>query len=170
MAAGDPAAVERVARGELGGAFMKWLTRGRLLKHIDGDRIRQEIEAAEKMTSGEIRVSVAPLFWGNVRREAERAFDRLGMRNTRDRNGVLIFIVPSRRSFAILGDEGIDRSVGQTFWDNLAKILTQSFKSEDFTLGLIQCIQAIGEQLATAFPHAGAGDLNELPNDVDFGH
>ena len=46
---------------------------------IDKDRIKQAIQKAERRTSGEIRVSVSPLFWGDVRKAAEKAFERLGM-------------------------------------------------------------------------------------------
>ena len=105
------AAVEPGDRGEVA----MFLTRRSVRKLIDVDRIRQAIEAAEQKTSGEIRVSVAPWFWGNVERAADRAFSRLGMTQTRERNGVLLFVVPSRRSFVVRGDTGIHAKVGQAF-------------------------------------------------------
>lgn len=145
-----------------------WMTRGKLLKLVDGARVRAEIESAEQKTSGEIRVSVAPLFWGDVRAEAEKAFVRLGMTQTRQRNGVLIFVVPSRRRFVILGDEGIHAAVGQVFWEKLSEILTRHFKVSDFTAGLIECIHSVGEQLAAHFPHEGKADTNELSDEVDL--
>lgn len=86
---------------------MKYWTRRRLLKAIDVIRVRQAIEEAETQTSGEIRVSLSRHFRGNLRRTAERAFARLGMHRTRERNGILFFIVPSRRRFVIFGDAGI---------------------------------------------------------------
>ena len=60
-------------------------TRKKLLQLIDQQRVRRAIEDAESRTSGEIRVSVAPLFWGSVEKAAKRAFDRLGMTRTKDR-------------------------------------------------------------------------------------
>ena len=59
-------------------------------------------------------------FWGDVRRAAERAFARLRIDRTREHNGVLIFVAPWRRRFAILGDEGIHRRVEDGFWDAIA--------------------------------------------------
>ena len=44
------------------------LTRGRLLKLIDAPAIEAAIARAEARSSGEIRVSLAPFFWGDVRR------------------------------------------------------------------------------------------------------
>ena len=54
------------------------MTRGKLIRSIDSNRIQEAIRQAEKRTSGEIRVSVSPLFWGDVRKAAEKAFERHG--------------------------------------------------------------------------------------------
>jgi uncharacterized membrane protein len=149
---------------------MRWLmTRGQLVRHLDTQRVVAALEAAEARTSGEIRVSVAPLFWGDVMKEAQRAFDRLGMRNTRERNGVLIFVVPSRRRFAVLGDEGIHEAVGQAFWQRVSQVLSEHFHRGAFSEGLLAGIAEVGAQLAQHFPSRGAADVNELPNAVDFG-
>src|SRR6516164_7447349 len=106
---------------------MFWRTR-KLVRSIDARRIEGAIRAAEHRTSGEIRVSIAQLFWGNVRREAEKAFQRLGMTATKGRNGVLFFIVPSRRRFVVLGDEGIHRHVGDEFWNSIASAMSDHFR------------------------------------------
>jgi len=148
---------------------MKWFTRSRLLSHVDGPKVTAAIGAAELKTSGEIRVSVAPFFWGSVQREAGRAFDRLGMHATQQRNAVLIFVVPARRKFALVGDEGIHAAVGQAFWDKLAALLSARFREGDFTGGLTDCIHEIGVQLAAHFPHQGEREANELSDQVDFG-
>jgi uncharacterized membrane protein len=133
---------------------------------IDKGRIKSAIEQAERRTSGEICVSLAPLFWGDVWKAAERAFDRLGMTETRDRNGVLFFVVPSRHRFVVLGDRGIYERVGQDFWLSIARVLSESFRHGDFTGGLVAGIEAVGEGLAEHFPYR-ADDVNELPDLVD---
>ncbi|HVP89754.1 MAG TPA: TPM domain-containing protein [Terriglobales bacterium] len=143
--------------------------RRKLMKAVDIERVKTAIREAERETSGEIRVSVAPYFWGPVRRVAERAFERLGMRKTRQRNGILFFFVPSRRRFVVLGDEGIDAAVGQDFWDSLASILSAHFRKGEFTEGLVRAIGEAGAKLAAHFPCDPATDVNELPDDVDFG-
>ena len=145
-----------------------------LLKHrklkraIDVPRVREAIEEAERETSGEIRVSVAPYFWGSVRRAAERAFERLGMTATRQRNGVLFFIVPGRRRFAVLGDEGIHARMGPEFWQHVTAAVAERFRDGDFTGGLVHGIETVGRELATHFP-PDSEHPHELPPDVDLG-
>lgn len=135
---------------------------------VDADTIKRAIQEAEKETSGEIRVSVSTFFWGSVRRAAERAFIRLGMTGTKDRNGILFFVVPSRRRFVVLGDEGIHTHVGQDFWNEVAEAVGDKFRDGDFTGGLVSGIEEAGRRLSEHFPYQGESDVNELPDDVDF--
>jgi CubicO group peptidase (beta-lactamase class C family) len=148
---------------------MRWrpMTRKGLLRAIDRSRIQTAIERAERRTSGEIRVSVCPIFWGDVRRVAERAFTRLGMTETRERNGILFFVVPSRHRFAIVGDAGIHAKVGPEFWSKVADAVATRFRAGDFTGGLLRGIAMVGDLLAVHFPHEAALDVNELADVVD---
>lgn len=147
----------------------RFMTRKALLRAIDSRQIEEAIREAERRTSGEIRVSVSRFFWGDVRRVAERAFVRLGMTATDQRNGILFFIVPSRRRFVILGDEGIHAKVGQEFWDRVAAAVSEHLRAGNFTLGLVRGIETVGEQLARHFPFDPTTDANELSNEIDFG-
>ena len=144
------------------------MTRKKLLRVIDQKEVKAAIEKAEHQTSGEICVSVAPLFWGSIEKAADKAFVRMGMMHTKERNGVLFFVVPSRRKFVVLGDQGIHEKVGQEFWDRIAAILSENFREGDFTGGLIRGIEEVGKQLSVHFPYV-KGDTDELPDDVDFG-
>ncbi len=145
---------------------MFWRRR-RLESFLDFDSVRTAIEEAEKLTSGEIRVSIAPFFWGSVERAAERAFDRLGMSKTKARNGVLIFIVPARRSFVIRGDQGIHDRVGQQFWDDVIGVMTPHFRRGDFNAGVLAGIAEVARVLARHFPYDPDSDEDELPDTVD---
>ena len=42
------------------------MTRRKLLRAIDTESLKEAIQQAERKTSGEISVSVSPLFWGDV--------------------------------------------------------------------------------------------------------
>jgi uncharacterized membrane protein len=148
---------------------MGFMHRRRLLNRLDVTRVKRAIEEAEKETSGEIRVSVSRFFWGSIRTAAERAFVRLGMNQTKNRNGILFFIVPARRRFVVLGDEGIHAKVGQEFWDGIAAEMSDDFKKGDFTDGLVRGIKKAADGLAAHFPYDAATDVNELPDDIDFG-
>ena len=145
------------------------MTREQLLNAIDTARVREAISRAEDRTSGEIVVSLSPFFWGSVDNAARRAFVRLGISQTRQRNGVLFFSVPARGRFVVLGDSGIHDRAGQQLWEKVAAHLERHFKQKLYTEGLVLAIEEVGEQLAAHFPYDPATDVNELPDDIDIG-
>jgi uncharacterized membrane protein len=149
---------------------MRFISQRKLLDIIDDDHVKAAIAAAERQTSGEIRVSVSRFFWGSVRAAADKAFTRLGMRDTKDRNGILFFVVPSRHRFVVVGDQGIHEKVGQEFWDKLVAAMAGDFKAGKFNEGLLCGIAECGRLLAVHFPYQGERDVNELPDDIDFGN
>ena len=144
------------------------MTRKKLLQVIDRDKIKDAIQSAERRTSGEICVSVARFFWGSIEKAADKAFVRMGITQTKHRNGVLFFVVPSRRKFVLLGDRGIHERVGQEFWDRVALVVSEKFREGDFTGGLVRGVEEVGEQLAAHFPYDPTSDKDELSDDVDF--
>lgn len=128
------------------------MTYRKLLCIIDDTKIKAAIEKAEGLTSSEICVSVSPLFWGNVKKAAQKTFNRLGMTKTKQRNGILFFVVPSRRKIVVLGDWGIYEKVNQEFWQMVVNEMTARFREGDFTGGLVQGIEKVTEQLVVYFP------------------
>lgn len=140
-----------------------------LLAILDQPRILDAIAAAERETSGEIRVHIQPkVFGGDIRPVAEKTFERLGMTKTALRNGVLLFIACEEQRFVILGDSGINERVPAGFWDDIAAKLTIRFKAGELTEGIVEAIRSAGEQLRTYFPRS-AKDVNELTNDIHVG-
>lgn len=137
------------------------------LTTIDRERIVDAIGAAEKLTSGEIRVHIQPKAYGEIRYVAERTFERLGMTKTKERNGVLLFIACEEQRFVILGDSGIDARVPVTFWDDIAASLRDRFQHGDFTAGIVDAIHSAGRELKTYFPRAH-DDVDELANDINI--
>jgi uncharacterized membrane protein len=136
------------------------------LATLDQPRIVAAIGDAEKQTSGEIRVHVQPKAGDDIRKYAEKTFERLGMVKTTLRNGVLLFIASEDQRFVILGDRGIDEKVPAGFWDEIAAKLTIRFKAGQFTEGIVEAIRSAGEHLGRYFPRS-AGDVNELPDEID---
>jgi uncharacterized membrane protein len=142
--------------------------RPRRVHGIDLDRIEAAIRSAERRTSGQIRVAVARFyFWGDIRRAADAAFVRLRMNRTRRRNGVLLFVAPRLRRFAVIGDAGIHARVNDEFWSQISDALRTDFRGGDLTAGLLHAIDAIGDRLAEHFPPDPIGD-NELPDRVEL--
>ena len=134
---------------------------------LDQQRIVDAIAAAEKLTSGEIRVHVQPKAGEDIRKVAERTFERLGMTRTALRNGVLLFIACEEQRFTILGDQGIHEKVPAGFWDAIAAKLTIRFQQGEFTDGIVDAIHSAGEELRHYFPRA-TDDVNELANDINI--
>jgi uncharacterized membrane protein len=138
----------------------------RAVHGIDVGRVEAAIRAAEARSSGEIRVAISRFyFWGNVRRAADAAFVRLHMDRTRHRNGVLLFVAPRLRRFAVVGDVGIHGHVTPAFWNDLADDLGAAFRSGEMTGGLERAVALIGDRLAQHFPPE-PDNPNELPDQV----
>ncbi|MEL7020684.1 MAG: TPM domain-containing protein [Bacteroidota bacterium] len=134
----------------------------------EGNQIIAAIQRAERTSSGEIRVHLEDNCKGNVLNAAKRTFRKLKMHQTERRNGVIIFLAPERKEFAIYGDEGINKVVPDNYWQDVRDILQQHFRKGAFTTGVIAAIDRIGEKLQTYFPGV-KDDINELPDDISYG-
>ena len=97
--------------------------------------------------------------------EARAKFKRLGMEQTNERNGILIFVTPRARKFAVIGDNGIHARCGAEFWDHLVVSMREHFLNSNFTNGLIEAIEEAGRVLARHFPKK-ASLKNELPDEI----
>lgn len=141
----------------------------RLLTEENKQKILAAIQAAEKTTSGEVRVHIER----RVKKEsaldrAVEVFYKLGMEATKLRNGVLVYVALEDRQFAILGDQGIHEKVGDNFWDTEKDRMAAYFQQGDIIGGIVYFIEQIGEKLKTYFPYQ-EGDVNELSDDISVG-
>jgi uncharacterized membrane protein len=132
-------------------------------------RIVGAIRQAEKRTSGEIRVHVEQHCPdGDPIKQAVEVFGRLGMHQTKERNGVLFYLALTDRKFAVIGDKGINAKVPTDFWASTKDLMRTHFAAGDYVGGLSQGIERAGLQLRQYFPHAGANDTNELSDEISF--
>ncbi|MBD1385151.1 TPM domain-containing protein [Mucilaginibacter rigui] len=130
-------------------------------------RIQQAVAAAEKSTSGEIRVCMEKTCSDNPLDRAAKYFAQLEMHKTKLRNGVLIYVATVDRKFAIIGDAGINSVVPADFWDSTKEAMLSHFKYGNLVEGIVTGITQAGEQLKKYFPHL-LNDKNELPDDIAF--
>ena len=133
---------------------------------FDSERIVAAIAAAEKETSGEIRVHITRRVPKDLQQRAVRRFHLLGMTKTAERNGVLIYIAPRARQFRILGDTAIHEKCGEHFWKEVAAAMEAHFRERRLTEGVVAGIERVGEVLARHFPRREK-DRNELPDSSD---
>jgi uncharacterized membrane protein len=135
------------------------------LTKLEDWRIVDAIGRAERNSSGEIRVYVSDKQVEDVLSEAKVHFLRLGMQKTRDRNGVLIYIAPRSRNFAIIGDIGVHERCGDNLWQVIASGMESHLREGRYTDALLLAIEKVGAVLAAHFPRQ-PDDENELPDDI----
>ena len=135
------------------------------LSKEDEQEIVQAIVSAEKNTSGEIRVHIEERSEKAPLDRAQEVFFELHMNETKDRNGVLIYVCVADKKFAIIGVEGIDKVVKSDFWDCTKDIVISNFKESNFKNGLVEGISRAGERLKKYFPYQ-SDDMNELSNEI----
>lgn len=132
-------------------------------------RLRDAIHAAEQRTSGEIRLHLerdVPK-GADAYLRAREVFAKLGMHQTAERNGVLVYLATRSRKFAVLGDEQLHQRVGEAFWNDIRDLMAGHFREERFVEGLTGGIALIGERLREHFPHRD-DDVNELSDDISY--
>ncbi len=146
----------------------------RIIYHFLSDddllRISDKIKEMEKISSGEICVSIKEglnLFnrKKSVRELAEKEFFKLGIQNTRDKTGILIFIILKSRKFFILADSGINEKVDPNTWDSVKDGMQMMFLKGEFCKGILLGVDEVGRILGKHFP-IKPDDTNELSNRV----
>lgn len=135
------------------------------ISQLEEARIISAITEAENRTSGELRVYVSHKERHDALAFAHKRFAQLGMTKTKHRNGVLIYIVPRTRQFAVVGDQGIHQHCGDEFWKQVVAAMSERMKAGQFTDAIVHAIGEITAVLAKHFPPDGANP-NELPNEI----
>ena len=138
-----------------------------ILNNEEDRRIVEAIKQAELNTSGEIKVHIENHCRGKVEERSLFIFNHLKLNETRQRNGVLIYLAVRDHKFAILGDKGINDVVEADFWNDIRDLMATAFKEGRFADGLEQCIMRCGEKLKTYFPYQ-SDDINEIPDEISY--
>ncbi|GAA4455563.1 TPM domain-containing protein [Rurimicrobium arvi] len=142
-----------------------------LLPSADCAVVVSAVKEAERLTTGEIRVYIeshCPMV--NPIDRCEQLFVQLNMHETKEQNGVLIYLALRDRQFAIAGDRGINELVGgNAYWQQAAESLKGFLKKGAIAEGIASCVRSVGNSLATHFPYKGGDNINELPDEIVFG-
>lgn len=133
-------------------------------------KLKLAIAAAEKSTSGEIRVYIeSRCRYVEATDRAAELFIELKMQETVARNGVLIYLATEDRQLAIWGDQGVHERLGNEYWQQRIEEMLNSIKQLDYLSGITYCIEQVGNALSTHFPYQRATDQNELSDEILFG-
>lgn len=131
------------------------------------DLIVDAIKTAEKNTSGEIRVHLESICWGDSMERAKKVFTKLKMHETKEQNGILIYIATENRKMVVIGDAGIHKKLGAEYWNRIVQELVSKFKEGHHAQGLAAAIIDCGNQLKHYFPYSN-DDKNELNDSISF--
>jgi len=140
----------------------------KFLSETEEDEIVQAILKAERNSSGEIRVHIEAHTRLDHLERAKAVFHLLKMDNTKDENGVLIYVAVNDRKFVIYGDKGIDKVTPANFWETTRDTIQSQFKEGNYKQGIIDGVLTAGKELETHFPW-NHDDINELSNEVSKG-
>jgi len=141
-----------------------------LLTASDKQLLVEAIQLAEKNTSGEIRVYVeAKMGKGDALSRATTLFFKHKMNETKDRNGVLVYVAVKDKKLAIYADQAIYEKMGVEFWYSQVQEMTNHFKSMNYVQGISTVVNEIGQALSHHFPYDKIADTNELSDEIMIG-
>jgi uncharacterized membrane protein len=148
-------------------------TRWQVRRHFSATALA-EIEAAirevESRHSGEIRFAVESSLDGDElwrglapRARALEVFSHLGVWDTENNNGVLIYVLFADHDVEIVADRGIAAHVAQQEWEQVCREIEAHYREGRFAQGSVAGVRAVGRLLERHFPGRGP-DADELPN------
>lgn len=136
------------------------------LTRSEEEEVVAAIRTAEGKTSGEIRVHLENSHGKkDLFERAREVFHQLKMDNTKEENGVLIYVAVEDHEFVIYGDRGIYEIVPKDFWESTKDAIAAQFKKGNFKQGLIDGILKAGKELQEHFPWS-PDSTNELSNTI----
>jgi uncharacterized membrane protein len=143
-----------------------------LFSAADLEAIAAAVAAAERETSGEIRVHLERrlprgVTGGDALARATELFTRLGMHATDARNGVLIYLAVDDHKLAIAGDAGVHARVGDEYWRRIRDVMVERLRRGEARAAVLHAVAEVGDILKTFFPRR-PDDRNELSDRVSL--
>src|ERR1700724_4533254 len=145
----------------------RWITRRRFTPRVLAD-IETAIRETEALHAGEIRFAVeTALYTAELvddlapRRRAMQVFGQLGVWDTAQNNGVLIYLLLADHIVEIVADRGIAARISQSEWDGVCREMERHYREGRFGEGSVAGVRGVGKLLARHFP-GRRGDTDEL--------
>jgi uncharacterized membrane protein len=141
------------------------------------ERLARQVAASETRHTGEIRIYVEaglPLsyLWRNAtpRERAIAMFGKLGVWDTEQNNGVLIYLLLAEHAIEVVADRGMSRHVSPARWQEIVRHMSAEFRAGRYAEGLAQAVDEVTALLVQHFPASpGAPNRNELPDQPVLG-
>lgn len=132
--------------------------------------IEQAISQSERSHLGELRFVLeaslpvsALLHNQSSRARAIALFAQLGVWDTENNSGVLIYVQLNDRRVEIVADRGINVRVDAAFWSTLCRRMEKAFHEGGYESGVLLALNEITQVLTQNFP-ASEDNLGELPD------
>lgn len=134
------------------------------------EAIRRAVAELEKRHRGEVRFVIeaeltSAQLWANLgsRARAVELFATLGVWNTAENTGVLVYVLLADQKVEIVADRGISAKVTRREWEAICAAMQEAFRAGRFEAGAVAGVNAISALLEKHFPADGAS-ANELPD------
>lgn len=151
--------------------FTGWFQLNRWFPEARMKFIRDVIAEGEMGHAGELcfaveaRYSLWAIFEGiQTRQRAEQVFSALGVWNTQDNSGVLVYLQLAERRIEIIADRGISAKVPTLQWHTLCSEFANTLRNGSPDQAIIDCLNKINALLQTHFP-ASKDNPKELPDE-----
>ncbi len=138
------------------------------------DNIAITISEIEKKTSGELRVCIKRRR-GFLEKKytprdiALKEFVKLKMNETKDKTGILFFLIFDEKKYEIIADEGINSKISPDFWNEISDKIKNHFTNKNYLKGITEGLNEMGNVLIKEFP-VNEDDRDELSNEVIINH
>ena len=100
-----------------------------------------------------------------TRQRALMMFSKLGVWDTADNNGVLIYLLLAEHQIELVADRGVNAVVGASDWADMVQRMGTAFAAGRFEDGIAQAVDEVTAPLERHFPvRPGADNRNELPD------
>ncbi|KDN15559.1 hypothetical protein SALWKB29_0663 [Snodgrassella communis] len=135
-------------------------------------QLTEQIARSEQRHTGQLRfviessLNTASLCHHvTARQRAQYWFGQLGVWDTAEKSGILVYVLFADRAVEIIADRGINACVDMTLWQQICNHITQAFLQQNYMAGLSDGLDELTELLAQHFPRIHAG-VNELEDEV----
>jgi len=97
-------------------------------------------------------------------------FGKLGVWDTEQNNGVLIYLLLAEHAIEVVADRGLSRQVPQAHWQEIVQRMGGAFGAGRYEEGLAQAVDEVTALLVRHFPlREGEANPNELPDQPVLG-
>jgi uncharacterized membrane protein YgcG len=135
-------------------------------------QLTEQIARSEQRHTGQLRfviessLNTASLCHHiTARQRARYWFSHLGVWDTTEKSGILVYVLFADRAVEIIADRGINTCVDTREWQKICNHITQAFQQQNYMAGLSAGLDELTELLVQYFPRKHAG-VNELADEV----